>query len=73
MQGGPRLKDLIPTDGLLLLRRRHRAMTIWIFPLSSAARPTDPVHFRPRKKALAHAAGAFVFATIGIVLCFSSA
>ena len=41
MQGGPRLKDSIPTDAQRLLHRRHRATTIWIYPLSSAVRPTD--------------------------------
>jgi hypothetical protein len=41
MQSVLRLKDLIPTDARRLLHRRHRATTISIYPLSSAARPTD--------------------------------
>jgi hypothetical protein len=41
MESARRRKDSIPTDARRLLRRRHRATTISIFPLSCAARPTD--------------------------------
>jgi hypothetical protein len=54
--------------GLRLLRRRHKAMTIWIFRPSSAARPPDLVTILTSKTAPVETAGALFFATICIVL-----